>query len=153
MGRQLAVDISEAEEQAFLAFLRESADVQIIRTFASAPDALVIDRFDPRGPGNWTFYLWNKEFPWQPRLARTSDDLPEAERRGLYYFSNTNVAPLLEYSRRVPGARLADGRIYWAKHFSAPNELKYDVEAFSAWYDRAARWLRARRAMAARSNP
>ena len=152
MGRQLAIDLTEEEEQEFLSFLCKSANVQIIRTFARTPDALFIDSLDPRGPGNWSFYLWNTDFPWQPVLAQTRDDLPEPDRRGLYYFSNIDTAPALTYSRPVPDAGIAYGRIYWAKRFSTANGLNYDVEAFSEWYDRTARWLRALKAKAARTH-
>ena len=140
MGRQLAIDLTEEEEQEFLSFLCKSANVQIIRTFARTPDALFIDSLDPRGPGNWSFYLWN------------TDDLPEPDRRGLYYCSNIDTAPAVTYSRPVPDAGIAYGRIYWAKRFSTANGLNYDVEAFSEWYDRTARWLRALKAKAARTH-
>lgn len=152
MGRQVAVNLSEHEESEFFAFLRRSADIQIIRTFASSPTALFVDDLEPRGPDNWTYYVWNKAFAWKPSFAQTRVDLPEVDRRGLHYVSNISTAPILEYSRQAPGEKAAYGRLYWGKYFSAPNGLEYDVESFEAWYEKVARWLRARKAGATRSN-
>jgi hypothetical protein len=150
MGRQVAIDLSDQDEVEFLSFLRQSADIQIIRGFAKSPESLFVEKFEPRGAGNWDYALWNKAFPWQPTFAQTKLDLPELERRGLYYVANKSTAPLLEYSRQARGPNAAYGRVYWAKDFSAPSGLEYDVEAFASWYESVARWLRSR--SATRSN-
>jgi hypothetical protein len=62
-------------------------------------------------------------------------------RAGWYYIRDKWTAPAIEFSR----SNLENeqyGRIYWAKHFMAPNGLDYDVEAFSKWFDKVVRWVR-----------
>ena len=144
MGRQIAANLAEEDEIEFLRFLRRSADIQLIRSFARTKDSLFVDAFEPRGPWNWTYYVWNRAFPWVPTFAQTRADLPDVERRGWYYIDNTSAAPLLEYSRKSPGPNGMDGRLYWAKTFSAPHGLAYDVPAFERWYEAVTKWLRQR---------
>jgi hypothetical protein len=145
MGRQLAVVLSDQDEADFLSFLNGSADIQIFRTSAPSRDGVFVDSFGPRGAWNWSYDIWNRAFPWEPILARTRLDLPDLERRGLYYISNKSTAPIIEYSRPVPGPDGMNGRIYWANDFSAPNGLRYDVRAFEVWYESVFRWLRKRK--------
>jgi len=133
MGRQVEASLSEGDEQALLDFLRTESSVQIIRAFSPSQDALFVDSFEPRGEGNWHYYLWNRSFNWEPRFSVTSTDPP------LVYVSNKSTAPLLEYTRHTQHGR---GRIYWAKRFSAPSGLLYDVAAFERWYVSVARWVK-----------
>lgn len=142
MGRQVAVELNEQQEACFLAFLRETGDVQLLRTFASTERALFVDQFGPREDGNWSFLIWNRTFDWRPVFGRTRDDLAEVERRGLYFVANASVGPMLEYSRCSNHPQSMPGRIYWGKYFSAPDGLAYDVSTFERWYERVARWLR-----------
>ena len=142
MGRQLPVDLTDEEEVRFLAFLKESGDIQLLRSFARTERDLFVERFERREDGNWFYSIWNRSFPWQPVFGRTRDDLPEVERRGLYYVANKGVGPVLEYSRHNHRPRGVEGRIYWSKHFSAPDGLSYDAVAFELWYERVVRWLR-----------
>ena len=130
MGRQVEVSLSEEQERELLAFLRAQANVQIIRTFSLSQAALFLDSFDPRGENNWSYYLWNRSFDWVPQYSVTRTDPPSA------YVSNSSTAPLLEYSRYT---QHGPGRIYWAKNFSSPNDLTYDVAAFERWYDSVVR--------------
>ena len=65
MGRQLEVSLTEEQELALLGFMREKADVQIIRSFAHNEASLFVDSFEPRGEGNWFYYLWNRSFTWE----------------------------------------------------------------------------------------
>ena len=63
------------------------------------------------------------------------------EQNGLYYVANDNIAPVIEFSRsNLPTRKY--GRIYWAKYFSAPDGLIYDVDTFSKWFDQIVRWVR-----------
>ncbi len=133
MGRQVEVSLSEDEERALLAFMRMSANVQIIRTFAPSQAALFLDAFEPRGEGNWTYHLWNRSFAWEPQFSVTRTDQPSA------YVSNSSSGPLLEYSRHTSHG---PGRIYWARHFSAPDGLAYNVAAFERWYNSVVRWVK-----------
>jgi hypothetical protein len=133
MGRQLEVSLSEEQECAFLNFLRSKANVQIIRSFAPSQDKLFVNSFEPRGTGNFSYYLWNRAFDWVPVFALTRTDPPSM------YVSNTSAAPLMKYSRYTPHG---PGRIYWAKDFAAAGGLAYDVATFEAWYNSVASWLK-----------
>jgi hypothetical protein len=133
MGRQLEVSLSEDQEREFLAFLRSTTNLQIIRSFAPTQEELFVTSFEPRAVGNFAYYLWNREFEWAPLFAMTRTDPPSS------YVSNKADAPLIEYSRYTMHGL---GRIYWAKHFSAPDGLAYDVGAFEAWYNSVVRWLK-----------
>jgi hypothetical protein len=133
MGRQLEIVLSEEQELALLAFMRASADVQVIRGFAPTQDELFVQSFEPRGEGNHFYCLWNRSFNWEPRFSLTRTDPPSV------YVSNKSAAPLIEYSRHT---QHGPGRIYWAKHFSAPAGPAYDVAAFEGWYNSVARWLK-----------
>jgi hypothetical protein len=133
MGRQVAASLSEDEERALLTFMRAGTNVQIIRTFAPTQAALFVDSFEPRGEGNWCYYLWNRSFEWKPQFSVTRTDPVAA------YVSDANVAPLLEYSRHT---QHGPGRIYWANTFSAPEGLAYDSSAFERWYNSVARWVK-----------
>jgi hypothetical protein len=133
MGRQVEASLSEDEERALLLYMRAGTNVQIIRTFAPTQAGLLVDSFEPRGEGNWSYYLWNRSFDWQPQFSVTRTDPPAS------YVSNATVAPLLEYSRHT---QHGPGRIYWAKNFSAPEGLTYDSSAFERWYNSVARWVK-----------
>jgi hypothetical protein len=140
MGRQIEVVLSDPEEDEFLQFLRGSADVQLIRSFSPSKEALFVRELEPREEGHWTYYIWNKAFPWQPRVTTTRDGR-------LFYVENKSHAPVLEYSRHKVGATPpSPGRLYWAKSFSAPpTGVAYDVTAFERWYESLVRWVRKHR--------
>lgn len=141
MGRQISVALTQKDEEEFISFLRQSADIQIIRSFAETDEGLFVTNFGVRESGNWTLDIWNKAFPWKPEYAKTRLDLPE-DRRNLSYISNKNDAPLIEYTRHNFNLGGVAGRIYWAKNFAAPNGLSYDVKGFEDWYESVVRWLR-----------
>jgi hypothetical protein len=144
MGRQVQVALSDDDETDFLTFLRESADIQLLRSSAPTPDQIFVDKFAAREEGHWQYFVWNKGFPWKPEFRTVAADAPVIERRGWAYVSNSGIAPVLEYDRHNFSARGVTGRIYWAKYFSASNGLAYDVHAFERWYMSIARWLRKR---------
>lgn len=141
MGRQISVAWTENDERGFLAFLLQSAEVQIFRSFANTNEELFVKEFGAREDGDWFFYIWNRSFPWKPEYAKTKADLP-LDRRNLSYISNKSDAPLIEYTRHnfEPGAE--QGRIYWGKDFAAPKGFTYDVARFDQWYESIVRWIR-----------
>lgn len=145
MGRQIAVSLSEEDEKAFIAFLRSAADIQLLESFASTQDGLFVDHFAPKSDGHWSYDIWNRRFAWDPVFAQTRLDLPEPERRGRWYIGNKGAAPLLQYTRAGGGGGREAGRVYWAKYFTAPEGLDYDVAGFEVWYESVVRWLRKRK--------
>ena len=133
MGRQVVAKLSDEQEQAMLDFLRQSADVALIRAAAPTADGLFTQQFSPRGDWHWIYYLWNREHPWTPQIIEHRDHVS---------IGNTATAPLIEYTRHNFGGAEPTGRIYWAKDFSAPDSLDYDAASFSRWFDSVAGWLR-----------
>ncbi len=144
MGRQTSVAMSEADEQLFLDFLRQGADIQIMRRSPRHPDGLVIQNFPPRGAGEHTFWIWNKTFPYEPVIEPwPGRHLPDAPIKN-FQLVETAGAPLIEYSREAFGIadRKVHGRVYWNTDFAVYRGLAYDQQAFAKWYDHVVRWLR-----------
>jgi hypothetical protein len=145
MGRQTAVALSEQDESAFLSFLRTDAVVRIYRWAALTPDLLTVPTFPPRGPGEWSYRLWNTAFPWEPEYGQWQHDVVQDPELALkFYLKNVTGAPLLEYSRHSfdNPKPLVHGRIYWNTDFAIYSGPPYDRSAFGRWYDHVARWLR-----------
>jgi hypothetical protein len=136
MGRQIAVNFNDDEEIEFLQFLKENADIQLIKPFAETKEGLFVQTFESRGCGNWSYYIWNTQFSWEPEYQLTKEGSPR------FYISNLSTAPVLQYTRHnfEPGREL--GRIYWAKVFAAPNGVSYDLSAFEVWYNKIIKWYR-----------
>ncbi len=132
MGRQVAIVATQGDIEEFLSFLRETTEIAIFKAFAESIKELWIDR--PLLPEDWTFYIWNKRFAWNPEYKRVGEQAYHPEKIGWYYVSNTNIAPIIEVDcGDVSNAQA--GRIYWSKFFVAPHGLDYDVTSFTKWYD------------------
>ena len=134
MGRQIQIAATLQDEHDFLGFVRKTADVAILGMFEQSKDDIWVGTFHPDLMGHSSYSIWNQAFPWTPEYGQT-------KAKGLFYISNTNTAPVIEFSRSdVPQRKY--GRVYWAKDFSAPEGLDYDIRAFGRWFDRIVRWLR-----------
>lgn len=133
MGRQIQVALTYEDEQLFLSFLKEASEIVLLESFAPTKEGLWKELFEQQVQGHWTYRIWNKEFPWEPEYGQSTS--------GTYYVSNKGAAPLIEFTRSDIGQGKY-GRIYWAKYFSAPNGLDYDVDKFSKWYDSVVKWIR-----------
>ena len=144
MGRQTAVALSDEDEQAFLGFLRADADIRIYRWAAPRPEFLVVPAFPPRGPGGWSYRLWNTAFPWEPEYEQWPQDMRDPNLDSKFRLANTSGAPLIEYSRHALDnpAPMVHGRVYWNTDFAIYSGPTYDTAAFSRWYDHVVRWLR-----------
>lgn len=140
MGRQIAVAMTQTDEEMFLTFLHQMGDIILLESFAKTSEELWQMSFSKERRGHWSYDIWNKTFPWKPIYKRTQN-AESPERNGFYYVSNTGSAPLIEFVRSDV-QRAKYGRIYWAKYFSAPNGLNYDVEKFSEWHDSIIRWVK-----------
>ena len=139
MGKQTLVAMTEVDEAKFLNFLRETADIEILIGFAPTKEGLVVPQFGPRQPGQWVYYIWNKQFPWEKEYGCVRDDISNIDHRGWMYVKDKGKAPLIEYMRHnfQTNAGHAYGRIYWSKPFNVgKGEQSYDFEVFSKWYAR-----------------
>jgi hypothetical protein len=142
MGRQIAVAMTEKDERAFLAFLRSTADIQLMGTRAATPALLAIDEFPTPGSGAWQFVIWNKAFAWTPRMEVASD--------GSYFLASYASGPVIEYSRDPYAFRASQGRIAWPTspdpatlQANAPAVVpySYDHAQFRPWYEKIVRWV------------
>lgn len=131
MGRQIAVVLSLRDEELLIDRASAKGPIQIFESFASSPDALRVDRFDPTLHGHFSYRIWPTRFAWQPVYAQAST--------GNWYLKNASTAPILEYSR-VPLKNDEPGRLYWAGAFSGTPD--YDLAGFSKWIDSIFRWVR-----------
>jgi hypothetical protein len=87
--------------------------------------------------GHWTYGVWNTNFPFEFKYCHTNESVIPRQ----YYIENSGIAPVIEFSRsNVRSGKY--GRIYWAKYFSAPRALSYDVDEFSQWFDLIVKWVR-----------
>lgn len=135
MGRQLHIALSEDDDRDFLNFLKSKGGVSLIKTFATTQDKLWIE-LEQNIPEerSLTYYIWNKKFSWTPEYAQTKT--PEKH----CYIKNISNAPVIEYSRN-PSISDDCGRLYWAKDFATDN-LDYDVDDFTKWYNMIAQWVK-----------
>ena len=142
MGRQLAVAMEHEDEEAFLAFLRTSADIALYRSWSPAPEPISSFVADAAAS---PFWIHNRTFTWKPEFERVSHESKTNGTREAYFRLVTRNAPLIEYSRHpitAPGPQVS-GRLYWEKLFlSQPHEVTYDLAAFDAWYTSVVKWVR-----------
>ena len=136
-GKQIAVAMTRRDERDFLAFLRTTADVQILALNSRASNAVWLDQFPPRRTQDRlsrSFALWNKAFPWQPELHARSHDTG---------IRNIAHAPVIEYSRH-PFSRAAPnmGRLYWARQMSPALSDGTSNEQFAPWWYEVERWVK-----------
>jgi hypothetical protein len=136
MGRQIPIIATSKDEEAFLTFLRDTAPIVIFESVAPTIDGLRVDRFSSAKDGHLQYHIWNQSFPWRPVYGQVN----EGESKGWYFISNGGSAPILEFTR----SGQSPGRIYWAKHFSAPDGLRYDVGGFEKWFNKIIRWTKKR---------
>ena len=141
MGRQIPIIATAEDEALLLRFLRSTADIALVEAFAPTIEGLWVSDFCPTKTGHWTYLLWNRAFPWNPAYGTVGPRAHDRARIGWSYVSNAGAAPVVEFLRS--GAQHdGTGRLYWAKAFSAPHGLAYDVPAFEHWYNQIVRWVR-----------
>jgi hypothetical protein len=140
MGRQLQLATTQPDEVELLSFIRSLAPIHVFLPFAPSRDELWVDDWETRkipkpkfylGSG---FYIWPQTFPWSPEYAQTGGPNCRPEAAGQFYIANKDAAPIFHFSRSFLDEH-SYGRIYWARDFSAPDGLDYDVEAFARFTD------------------
>lgn len=141
MGRQISLIATPEDERVLLRFLATLSPIRVFRTFAPSPEELWLDGWEEEDLPGFTFSVWLRQFPWEPASGVTGGPGCPPERAGQHYFANVSTAPVLEITRANPAQGRA-GRIYWARNFSAPHGLAYDVAAFSKHVDQVWRWVR-----------
>jgi hypothetical protein len=145
MGKQTAVAMTDKDEEEFLAFLHTTGKIQLFEDFAPTQEGIWVSKFAARTEGHWGYDIWNKAFKWKPSYARVREDIPDTRRQAWFYIDNKHSAPVIEYTRHNFSDKtgLGQGRIYWPKFFAAsPDQIDYDVNSFSDWYDQVVRWIR-----------
>ncbi len=147
MGRQLQLATTDADVVELLRFIRSLSPIRIFQSFACSAAGLWIDDWETReipkpkfylGSG---FYIWPQSFPWSPEYAQTGGPNCRPEHAGQFYIANKDAAPIFHFTRSFLDEH-SYGRIYWARDFSAPDGLDYNVEAFARLTDSVWRWIR-----------
>jgi len=141
VGRQLQLLMDASDEKNLISFLRSTASIQIFESFAPSTDELWVDGFNSSFVGHHAYVIWNQGFEWQPEYGTVGPQAYDPHHIGWRYIANKSAAPILQVSRTNPISGQS-GRLYWAKDFSAPNGLAYDVVAFGKWVDSIWRWIR-----------
>ena len=136
-GKQIAVAMTERDERDFLAFLRTTADVQLLARASPKPDGVWLDHFQPRRSKDRLsrgFVLWNKAFEWQPEVAT------DAYCSGVIH---TLHASIIEYTRHPFSNPLTSwGRLYWPRGMT-PEISGGTNEEFAPWWNEVQRWVKA----------
>ena len=73
--KQIAVAMTERDERRFLAFLRTTADVQILALNSPSADHVWLNVFPPRRSQDRLsrgFVLWNRAFDWEPEIQSST---------------------------------------------------------------------------------
>ena len=92
-GKQIAVAMTERDERRFLAFLRTTADVQILALNSPSADHVWLNAFPPRRSQDRLsrgFVLWNRAFGWEPEIQTFQHGAGVV---------NAHRAPVIEYLR------------------------------------------------------
>jgi hypothetical protein len=140
-GRQLAIVMNLDDEREFVSFLRSSADIKLIESFAPSIRELWVDEINPIFTGHHTYHIWNCAYGWKPNYGTVGEKAYDRNSIGWRYVSNKSDAPLLELTRsNIVEGKI--GRLYWAKDFSSPKGLRYDSSKFGRWIDNVWRWIR-----------
>lgn len=133
MGRQIAVAATAADEGSLLDFLRASADIRVFRSAAPSVEQLWVEEFDPFGPEDTQYFIWNADYAWKPKYRQSDGG-------GWFYVENALQGPVIEFDRTDIEGLLANlavgayGRVYWY----GSNRQK----GFAAWYEGIVRWVR-----------
>ena len=141
MGRQLPICASVGDEIELLRFIATFSPIRVFRPFAQSQEALWIDYWERGSINVFDYSVWLQKFAWTPEFGETGGPGCPPERAGWYYVKNSSAAPVVEISR-PPAGSCYGGRIYWAKNFSAPKGLNYDVAEFSRIVDQIWKWVR-----------
>jgi len=142
MGRQIAIAMDHEDEETFLTFLRESANIDLYRSWSPKPEPVASFAQET---GASTFWVHNRAFNWKPAFEEVMYKDQTTGQPGTYFRLVTRHAPLLEYSRHSIGAPnpQVSGRLYWAKLFvSQPHQITYDLAAFDMWFTSIVKWVR-----------
>lgn len=141
MGRQLQLATTKIDELDLLRFTQSLGPIRVFQSSAHSIEDLWIDNWETGELPAAGLRIWPQKFAWVPEYKQTGGPKCPRESAGLFYVSNTSAAPILEFSSSSLLQRRY-GRIYWAKDFSAPQGLNYDVGEFERLTDSVWRWVR-----------
>lgn len=125
------------DEVLFIDFLRSTAPITFIGSFAPTPDELLSKNPKPAGTGNYDYSIWNMDFPWTPQFGQVGPLAHDPTQIGWFYVAPGCLGPHLEWSRSDI-SRGMTGRLYWGKRTG----VEYDISEFEKWVDSIWRWVR-----------
>ncbi len=139
MGRQVTFFMAREDEDAFLSFVRATANVAIVPSVSENNNFQPVEKLpEPFSDDSWRqFWLWNRSITPSFR----SDYVAE---KG-YYVINGLLSSLVEFSRSyVKDDTMYPGRI-WAEFTiidDERNDLAQKDRGFKNWYEDLAKWIR-----------
>lgn len=140
MEQQIDFIATQVDEEAFLAFLRETTEIGIMEGFADSKEALWVQSFTPELEDHRHYDIWNKAFAWEPKYQQVTQSRKPCL-NGKWFVANRHTAPVVQFSRFDP-TKGKPGRLYWAKGITAPKGAGYDIDKFGEWYQTVLQWVR-----------
>lgn len=144
MGKQVNFYMTMDDERDFIAFVRATGNIAILKSVQMSEMPLQIDGLPSAGEPFWfALLLWNQDFSPRPALNFVKE-------QG-WYCIDVYDSEVIEFDRSfMDEGRLVRGRIfaemtYWRLTDAPPTAVKKS-EAFLKWYDRLARWIKRRSA-------
>ena len=140
MGRSVGVAMTQKDEEEFLKFLKETAEIELLLPFSESQDGFSIEKFPDRNikEEKIKVFIWNKKLGNPPR--------PKLTANGKYFIEHIHRYPVLEYSSHkfAPWHSFQPigdpGRIYWSGT-KAKSHL-YDDKLFEVWYRKISHWIK-----------
>ena len=146
-GQQIAVAMTVRDERRFLAFLRTTADVQILALNRPSADHVWLNAFPPRRSQDRLsrgFVLWNRAFGWEPEIQTFQHGAGVV---------NAHRAPVIEYLRHPFFVLSREaGRLFWSRGVTIDgpylgedkvSRYAYDPERFDVWWRQVIQWIKA----------
>lgn len=156
MGRQLPIVATRNDERQLLSFIATLSPIRVFVSQSINVGSIWVNDWDERDIPGYMFQIWPTVFSWTPEYKQTGGPRCPRDFAGRWYVSNSNVAPVIELSRPAIDGKHG-GRVYWARDFSAPHGLDYDVAKFDDLVNRVWNWIRRfgrrRKAQALRHSP
>jgi hypothetical protein len=140
MGKQVNFYMTDDDEREVVAFVRASGNIAIFKSVQTSPEILELVEMPPRGEPFWfALYLWNKDVSPIPKL----NYIKEQD----YYAVEEMESEVIQFHRcGMDAGRLVRGRLwaqmsYWRLTDNSPAVVNKS-DAFSAWYERLANWIK-----------
>jgi hypothetical protein len=141
-GKQIAVAMTESDEKTFLASLRRTTDIGIFASHAPTREELDLAELPKRRTSQTQFFLWNKQFAWEPAYAPTTSGSFHV--REIHPRSRHRVrpgsAPLLQPQQRT--LVLVQGNTPGGPYEFKSASYAYNAEEFEKRYKLVVSWVK-----------